>query len=708
MSTLYIVPQVVNSAGGVLNATAEFYESGTSTALEVYSDAGLTSSLGSTINADSTGYFGGVYLKSQIYRVVRKIDGVILDTEDDINDNSSAVSLFTKQQSTTITLSPTNTLTDALATLETYKLATGDSVGYDGDGPRVSVSFPSGKTETNYFPFSYPYGTAVLFEGQTPTPDRTCTIVGAPVRQETTHSGVTTETSFTLDVSFWTPARAHDLYVYDDDILKEPEKDTDGDYTLSADSTTIIATSNWTPGGTVRVMHGYALTFTTTDTYAVGDIASIESVIATGPHADSIACRHRVIAVSGSNVTVRVLWTLDAALDLGTVTSMQVRKMASWLDVDVPDPDLNDDTANAFGITSLTGLNFDRVGLTNRGTYHDTTLIGVAQGAFMTFYNAFTIDSPKHGVWTREGANFVGNNTQFIGARENGIYIAQGGSAQLVSAEAYGSGVALRLSNGVVEGSSFKCRNNLRGISMELGSSVSGGSIDSQHNVYYDLLLEEGGQAFMPTATLGEAGKTTLSVDIRAGSLLHCENATINGIIRLEPGAVLIAPGLSGTYTIEHDFGDGYENTAVNHADALGGGVFTDLTAVPTNILYKHASATPAIQDMAGDLPKLDFVGTSGTLAYFYYAAGKFITRVGSKNVTEHTSTSFRPGEASIDNGTSSDPWGQIHTNEGFYYGGNQVVGAQQSAIADVGAAPTQSDHNAVLAVLRAHGLIDT
>jgi hypothetical protein len=77
-------------------ATAEFYQSGTSTPQAVYADADLVTSLGATLTADSTGKFQNAYLNSALsYRcVVKNADGsVTLHDIDPFNPSSALTDL---------------------------------------------------------------------------------------------------------------------------------------------------------------------------------------------------------------------------------------------------------------------------------------------------------------------------------------------------------------------------------------------------------------------------------------------------------------------------------------------------------------------------------------------------------------------------------------------------------------------------------------
>ena len=84
MSNLYLVPQLVDIKGGSANGTAEFYVNGTTTPLEVFEDDELSSSLGAVISADGKGLFAPIYTDADVFRVTRKVDGVVVDSIDDI------------------------------------------------------------------------------------------------------------------------------------------------------------------------------------------------------------------------------------------------------------------------------------------------------------------------------------------------------------------------------------------------------------------------------------------------------------------------------------------------------------------------------------------------------------------------------------------------------------------------------------------------
>lgn len=77
MPTLYVVPQEVGLSGGVVSATASFFEPNTTTPKEVYAvtPSGAGASLGTSINADGAGWFSPVYLSGPT-RVVTYRDAV--------------------------------------------------------------------------------------------------------------------------------------------------------------------------------------------------------------------------------------------------------------------------------------------------------------------------------------------------------------------------------------------------------------------------------------------------------------------------------------------------------------------------------------------------------------------------------------------------------------------------------------------------------
>lgn len=75
MAQRFFVPnaQMFNDSGIVLNAgKLYFYETGTSTPLDTYSDEDLTSANANPVVADSAGRFGDIFLKNQKYKVVLK------------------------------------------------------------------------------------------------------------------------------------------------------------------------------------------------------------------------------------------------------------------------------------------------------------------------------------------------------------------------------------------------------------------------------------------------------------------------------------------------------------------------------------------------------------------------------------------------------------------------------------------------------------
>lgn len=58
--------------------------------------------------------------------------------------------------------------------------------------------------------------------------------------------------------------------------------------------------------------------------------------------------------------------------------------------------------------------------------------------------------------------------------------------------------------------------------------------------------------------------------------------------------------------------------------------------------------------------------------------------------------------------GNSTNMWGQVHSNIGYYVNNKKIIGEQQPAIADLSTDPTAANYNALLTVLRSHGLIAT
>lgn len=89
MATLFTLPreQILDLNGDPYpGAVAEFYEAGTTTPANVYSDSALSTSLGSSVTADSAGRFDEIYLGPLIYKVIIKDSGGTTIYEvDDIN-----------------------------------------------------------------------------------------------------------------------------------------------------------------------------------------------------------------------------------------------------------------------------------------------------------------------------------------------------------------------------------------------------------------------------------------------------------------------------------------------------------------------------------------------------------------------------------------------------------------------------------------------
>ncbi len=94
MAILYQIQQVVDENGGVTNVTAEFYQSGTTTPREVFSDKALTTSLGVEVSADNVGRFEPIYFTDGNYRILIKNTGAVLYEYDTLaaSDGGSAYS----------------------------------------------------------------------------------------------------------------------------------------------------------------------------------------------------------------------------------------------------------------------------------------------------------------------------------------------------------------------------------------------------------------------------------------------------------------------------------------------------------------------------------------------------------------------------------------------------------------------------------------
>ena len=75
MANLFELPRAlwIDSAGNPLSGgKLYFYEAGTSTALDTYSDNALTSANANPVVANASGYWGAIYLKAQSYKVILK------------------------------------------------------------------------------------------------------------------------------------------------------------------------------------------------------------------------------------------------------------------------------------------------------------------------------------------------------------------------------------------------------------------------------------------------------------------------------------------------------------------------------------------------------------------------------------------------------------------------------------------------------------
>lgn len=132
-----------------------------------------------------------------------------------------------------------------------------------------------------------------------------------------------------------------------------------------------------------------------------------------------------------------------------------------------------------------------------------------------------------------------------------------------------------------------------------------------------------------------------------------------------------------------------------------------------------HYDPSEAIEIAAGDAITFDSSGGAGHEGYIERDASSpyDILRLGSKGGTGgwkgavHVSVSYNGGTEfdgfKVRATGATDCYADVTT--GFSVGGTQVVGAQQSAIAnDASGAANQATVNAILAALRTHGLIAT
>lgn len=89
---LDITHQALTSVGvAIPGAKLNFYETGTSTPLDTYSDDGLTTANANPVVADSAGRFGDMFLKAQDYKVVyTTADDVTIVTQDPVHGESLA------------------------------------------------------------------------------------------------------------------------------------------------------------------------------------------------------------------------------------------------------------------------------------------------------------------------------------------------------------------------------------------------------------------------------------------------------------------------------------------------------------------------------------------------------------------------------------------------------------------------------------------
>ena len=94
MANRFYMPlaEAQDSSGGVAAGyKLQFYETGTSTPLDTYSDDGITTANANPVVADSAGRWGPIFLKDQAYTVVLSTDAdVQVSTEDNVrgsNDN---------------------------------------------------------------------------------------------------------------------------------------------------------------------------------------------------------------------------------------------------------------------------------------------------------------------------------------------------------------------------------------------------------------------------------------------------------------------------------------------------------------------------------------------------------------------------------------------------------------------------------------------
>jgi len=95
-----------------------FYETGTSTPLDTYSDDGLTSANANPVVADSAGRFGEIFLKDQDYKVVLKTSAdVTVWTADPVRAaEPTSTAVISKSTTYTVTVSDNGKLIEADAT----------------------------------------------------------------------------------------------------------------------------------------------------------------------------------------------------------------------------------------------------------------------------------------------------------------------------------------------------------------------------------------------------------------------------------------------------------------------------------------------------------------------------------------------------------------------------------------------------------------
>lgn len=134
-------PSAYDSSGNPLaEGKLEFYESGTSTPLNTYSDDALTMANANPVVADSAGRWGDIFLKDQDYKVILKSSAdVTIDTWDPVRaaePRSSAV--ISKTTTYTVMVSDAGKLITADATAGAFTI-TLPPAATAGDGFEVSV-----------------------------------------------------------------------------------------------------------------------------------------------------------------------------------------------------------------------------------------------------------------------------------------------------------------------------------------------------------------------------------------------------------------------------------------------------------------------------------------------------------------------------------------------------------------------------------------